>query len=109
MLSPSLGFVLLASAGLAECRSVLGVQHFHGRFAHKRQNEDATGTVLVASAIQTGSFTDGSDDGVSAPGQSKSGTSRNNFINHCAGKTLTNGLQVTEGSCNGICEFAESS
>ncbi len=25
-----------------------------------------------------------------------------NFINFCSGKTLTNGLQVTGGSCNGI-------
>jgi hypothetical protein len=25
-----------------------------------------------------------------------------NFINFCQGKTLTNGLQVKEGSCNGI-------
>ena len=25
-----------------------------------------------------------------------------NFINFCTGKTLTNGLQVRQGSCNGI-------
>jgi hypothetical protein len=25
-----------------------------------------------------------------------------NFINFCTGKTLTNGLQVKTGSCNGI-------
>lgn len=28
-----------------------------------------------------------------------------NFINFCQGKTLTNGLQVKEGSCNGIGKF----
>ena len=27
-----------------------------------------------------------------------------NFINFCTGKTLTNGLQVKAGSCNGIRE-----
>ena len=102
MLSPSLGLVLLASAGFAECRSLLNVPHFHGHIAHKRQNEDATGLTLVADAIQSGSFADGSVNGVSAPGQAKSQTSQNNFINNCSGKTLTNGLQVVEGSCNGI-------
>ncbi|KAH6677141.1 hypothetical protein B0J14DRAFT_336343 [Halenospora varia] len=62
----------------------------------------ATGTTLQANAIQSGSFVDGSVNGVSADGQAKSATSQNNFINNCAGKTLTNGLQVTTGSCNGI-------
>jgi transcription initiation factor TFIID subunit 15 len=30
-----------------------------------------------------------------------------NFINFCAGKQLTNGLQVTGGSCNGIGKSAD--
>jgi hypothetical protein len=30
-----------------------------------------------------------------------------NFINFCAGKTLTNGLQIAGGSCNGIGNFLE--
>jgi len=38
----------------------------------------------------------------SAPQQVASLTSTNNFVNFCEGKTLTNGLQVKEGSCNGI-------
>jgi len=38
----------------------------------------------------------------SAPEQAASLTSTNNFINFCEDKTLTNGLQVKEGSCNGI-------
>lgn len=62
----------------------------------------ATGTTLLANAIQSGSATDGSVGGVSAAGQSKSATSTNNFINFCSGKTVTNGLQVQGGSCNGI-------
>lgn len=126
MLNPTL-FVLLASAGLIESRSVLdtshmeshlGSRHMHGlmegrsvrepsrrihAFLHKRQNNnDASGTTLLANAIQTGSFSDGSINGVQKPGQSASQTSKNNFINLCAGKTLTNGLQVLAGSCNGI-------
>lgn len=103
MLTPSLGFVLLVSASIAECRSLFDVKHFHGRY--KRQNEDPTGLFLVASAVQSGSASDGSNNGVSAPGQSKSQTSQNNFINYCKGKTLTNGLQVQGGSCNGIREL----
>jgi len=34
--------------------------------------------------------------------QTNSATSKNNFINFCQGKTLTNGEQVKTGSCNGI-------
>lgn len=42
------------------------------------------------------------DDGQNPPvaGQSASLTSTNNFINFCAGQTITNGLQLTGGSCN---------
>ena len=121
MLNPTL-LVLLASAGLIEGRSVLEARHLHGlmdrrsllgdhslrepRHVHglfrKRQDDDATATVLAANAIQSGSFLDGSVNGVLADGQSKSQTSQNNFINNCVGKTLTNGLQVIGGSCNGI-------
>ena len=63
----------------------------------------ANGLTLLANAIQKGSFVDGSTQiGAAEVGQAKSATSRNNFINFCSGKTLTNGLQVAEGSCNGI-------
>lgn len=34
------------------------------------------------------------------PEEAQSLTSTNNFINFCAGKTITNGLQVKTGSCN---------
>lgn len=50
--------------------------------------------------MQTGSAQDGSK-GATA-GQAKSITDTANFINFCSGKTLTNGLQVQGGSCNGI-------
>ncbi|TVY39658.1 hypothetical protein LOCC1_G006445 [Lachnellula occidentalis] len=61
-----------------------------------------TGTTLSANAIQSGSFSDGTTAIGSEAGQAASLTSQNNFINNCAGKTLTNGLQITTGSCNGI-------
>ena len=65
------------------------------------------GTTLLADAIQKGSFNDGSNEiGSNEVGQAKSATSQNNFINNCAGKTLTNGLQITTGSCNGISKYS---
>lgn len=104
MLAPSLGFLLLVSAGVAECRSLLGVNHVHMRY--KRQNQGTNGLLLVADAVQSGSASDGSVNGVPAAGQSKSQVSQDNFINFCDGKTLTNGLQVQGGSCNGIRKLA---
>lgn len=43
-------------------------------------------------------------DGQATPeaGQVPSLTSVNNFINFCRGKTITNGQQITGGSCNPI-------
>lgn len=58
---------------------------------------------LASNAVQSGSFADGSGEiGAAEVGQAKSATSQNNFINFCSGSTLTNGLQITTGSCNGI-------
>jgi hypothetical protein len=106
MLTPSL-LVLLASAGLIEARSIHEARHLHA-LVHQRaagSGGDATATTLAADAIQSGSFNDGSLETGSEAGQALSLTSTNNFINHCAGKTLTNGLQFTTGSCNGIRKF----
>jgi hypothetical protein len=73
-------------------------------------NTGASDTTLSANAIQSGSFNDGSDEiGAAEVGQALSLTSTNNFINNCAGKTLTNGLQITGGSCNGISKSTLSS
>jgi hypothetical protein len=98
--------LILLAAGLLEARSLHEIRHLHG-LAHRRAAaDDATATTLAANAIQSGSFNDGSDEiGANEAQQAKSLTSTNNFINNCAGKTLTNGLQITTGSCNGICEF----
>jgi hypothetical protein len=57
---------------------------------------------LDPSAVQSGSFVDGQAGIGADAGQASSLTSNNNFINFCAGKTLTNGLQILTGSCNGI-------
>lgn len=62
----------------------------------------STGTSLLSNVIQSGSFVSGAGAIGSESGQALSATSQNNFINTCSGKTLTNGLQITGGSCNGI-------
>ena len=106
MLTGSLKVALLASASLVEARSVFDLTRLHGGVLHKRANNDVTATVLAANAIQTGSTLDGSNEvGAAEVGQALSKTSANNFINNCAGKTLTNGLQILGGSCNGISKY----
>jgi hypothetical protein len=66
------------------------------------QGDNQTPT-LDPEVIQSGSFVDGSTSlGSDEAAQAKSLTSQNNFINFCKGKTLTDGLQRTDGSCNGI-------
>lgn len=102
MLTASFKVALLATASVIEARSIFDPSLLHGGI-HRRQNNDLTATVLAANAIQTGSFLDGSNEiGAAEVGQALSKTSTNNFINNCAGKTLTNGLQIVGGSCNGI-------
>lgn len=57
-------------------------------------------TCLSQNAVQTGSANNGAQ-GADA-GQANSKTDNANFINFCSGKTLTNGLQQKQGSCNGV-------
>ncbi|RDW77628.1 hypothetical protein BP6252_05681 [Coleophoma cylindrospora] len=63
-------------------------------------NAAAGSNCLNANALQTGSASDGNQK--PAAGQSASATDKANFINFCSGQTVTNGLQVQGGSCNGI-------
>ncbi|EPE03665.1 ribosomal protein s17 [Ophiostoma piceae UAMH 11346] len=63
---------------------------------------NADSTTLQANAIQSGSFFDGQSGLGADATEAASTTSQNNFINFCSGQTLTNGLQITDGSCNGI-------
>ncbi|KAI9682756.1 MAG: hypothetical protein M1829_006744 [Trizodia sp. TS-e1964] len=65
-------------------------------------NSNVASLTLDSTVVQTGSQQDGSKDGTLDPGRSASQTDTENFINVCKGKTLTNGLQVAAGSCNGI-------
>jgi hypothetical protein len=65
-------------------------------------NHRGSDLTLDAAAVQTGSFSNGLNSIGSEAGQAASQTSRDNFINFCSGKTLTNGLQIVRGSCNGI-------
>lgn len=71
---------------------------------NNNQNQ-ADATQLAPDAIQTGSFFDGQQALGASDEQVASEISQNNFINICAGKTLTNGLQLIDGSCNGIREY----
>ncbi|CAI4214589.1 unnamed protein product [Parascedosporium putredinis] len=64
--------------------------------------QGADSLTLLDNAIQLGSQFDGTDAIGASDEQVPSLTSVNNFINFCAGKELTNGLQITTGSCNGI-------
>lgn len=52
---------------------------------------------LSSSLVQSAGVGDATESGTT-----QSQTSNNNFINDCDGQTLTNGAQVTGGSCNGI-------
>lgn len=56
---------------------------------------------LDPAVVQTGSASTG-QAGTIDPGQVESLTDTSNFINFCKGETLTNGLQVQAGSCNGV-------
>jgi len=71
-------------------------------FAASGSTDSLGGTTLSADVIQKGSTVDGTAQIGAELGEAVSATSTNNFINFCSGQTLTNGLQVTTGSCNGI-------
>lgn len=71
---------------------------------NNNNNNGGDATQLAPNAVQSGSFFDGSDAIGANDAQAQSDVSQNNFINFCAGQTLTNGLQLVDGSCNGIRE-----
>jgi hypothetical protein len=68
-------------------------------------SSSADGLSLLSSNVQKGSEVDGSDSIGAESGEALSQTSNDNFINFCSGKTLTNGLQILTGSCNGIRQY----
>ena len=84
-------------------RSILGATALVSTvLAQNVQGQGGDVLTLVENAIQEGSTFDGTDAIGANDEQVASLTSTNNFINYCSGKELTNGLQITTGSCNGI-------
>jgi transcription initiation factor TFIID subunit 15 len=88
---------------------LLGMAAAQNKNGQNNNNNAGTATsgngaqvVLNPAVIQSGSFLDGSNGLGAEATQAKSQTSTENFVNFCQGKTLTNGLQITQGSCNGI-------
>ncbi|PKS11605.1 hypothetical protein jhhlp_001755 [Lomentospora prolificans] len=61
-------------------------------------------TCLDENLIQSASALTGQEPGTQGikPGQAESATDENNFINFCRDQEITNGRQITTGSCNGI-------
>ncbi|KAJ2902347.1 putative ribosomal protein s17 protein [Zalerion maritima] len=57
---------------------------------------------LNQDSVQSASSQTGQGGNNVAEGQVASQTDDANFINFCSGQTVTNGLQIQEGSCNGI-------
>ncbi|KAF7870474.1 hypothetical protein EAF04_004218 [Stromatinia cepivora] len=101
MLFQSITLAFLASTGMVQARSARRHIDIHKRAT--ATSADDTSLTLAQDAIASGSFSDGLKEiGGNEASEAASATSRNNFINFCAGDTLTNGLQIVTGSCNGI-------
>ncbi|TGO39366.1 hypothetical protein BHYA_0055g00180 [Botrytis hyacinthi] len=97
----SVALALFASTGLVEGLNARRHQEIHKRAT--ATSGDNTSLTLAQNAIASGSFSDGlTEIGGNEAFEAASATSQNNFINFCAGETLTNGLQIVTGSCNGI-------
>lgn len=109
MLYPSFSLVLLATAGLSEARSVHR-RHLDRHLARRAAatSDPSTSLTLSPDLVQVGSENNGIDEIGSEAGEAPSSTSTNNFINFCAGQTLTNGLQLINGSCNGIRKYYQA-
>lgn len=96
---------LFASVSIVEARSTLARNYLDIERRGTATTGDDTSLTLAQDAIASGSFSDGLQEiGGDEASQAASATSQNNFINFCSGETLTNGLQITTGSCNGIRE-----
>ncbi|TGO61193.1 hypothetical protein BCON_0029g00340 [Botryotinia convoluta] len=101
MFFQSVALALFALTGLVEGLNTRRHQDIHKRAT--ATSGDDTSLTLAQNAIASGSFSDGlTEIGGNEAFEAASATSQNNFINFCAGETLTNGLQIVTGSCNGI-------
>lgn len=74
----------------------------HGSLEARQNNRNniQSSLVLDPSVLCTACTDNGQNPPVDQ--QSPSLTSNNNFIDFCKGKTLTNGQQLVQGSCNGV-------
>ncbi|KAL1840397.1 hypothetical protein VTJ49DRAFT_523 [Mycothermus thermophilus] len=103
MLSLGTGAILaLLASGVVNGLAVDTTSPHGKRTDHRHKPKPSI--CLDPAALQTASYYHGLEDGTPGirPGLSKSETDRSNFINFCAGRTLTNGQQNRAGSCNGI-------
>ncbi|KFY66380.1 hypothetical protein V496_02073 [Pseudogymnoascus sp. VKM F-4515 (FW-2607)] len=103
MLSPFLVVALLASAGLIE-GAAMDFSRTKAELGTNLVLRQAEPTCLKRDTIQSASALTGQEEGTDGikPGQAPSETDDANFVNFCSGQQLTNGMQITSGSCNGI-------
>ncbi|TGO52206.1 hypothetical protein BOTNAR_0331g00020 [Botryotinia narcissicola] len=100
-LTAQISLAFFASTGLVKGLNARRHQEIHKRAT--ATSGDDTSLTLAQNVIASGSFSDGlTEIGGNEAFEAASATSQNNFINFCAGETLTNGLQIVTGSCNGI-------
>ncbi|CAM1504639.1 Fc.00g022300.m01.CDS01 [Cosmosporella sp. VM-42] len=95
--------VLLASAGLIDGASV-GQPSPRKVFRPNLFPRQGAESCINQDLIQSASSLTGQEPGTEGikPGQAASATDQNNFVNFCQGQEITNGKQITTGSCNGI-------
>ncbi|KAA8909789.1 hypothetical protein FN846DRAFT_775964 [Sphaerosporella brunnea] len=103
LLSAGLASITTASAPHLDERSIgIVPRQNQGNNNQNNGNKNNNNALQLNPAnVQDASQATGQAAGAEA-GQSASATDNANFINFCSGKTLTNGAQVTGGSCNGI-------
>ncbi|KAI5837352.1 hypothetical protein DFP73DRAFT_487512 [Morchella snyderi] len=111
MFIPNILVLLLATLGFVSTANSYTLSNVHAReLLDRRQNNqnnnnnnnnNAADLALNPANVQSNSALTGQEAG-DDPAQADSAVDKANFINFCTGKTLTNGLQVQGGSCNGI-------
>ncbi|KAH8649641.1 hypothetical protein BGZ60DRAFT_534523 [Tricladium varicosporioides] len=101
MMYSFLAIALLCSAGVSEATLLDLSPRMVGSPLVKKQ---ASPTCLANGVVQSASALTGQEAGTTGikAGQAESDVDDANFINFCAGEVLTNGKQITTGSCNGI-------
>lgn len=98
----------MVSAKLLSAAALVSVAYAQNKNNNNAGANGADSTTLLPNAIASGSFFDGSQGEGAEAGQALSTISKNNFINLCAGQTITNGLQILDGSCNPIRKYRDS-